>query len=110
MGKKEDEIKKAEDELKKKQEKLEELQRNIKDVERELEEAQERLVWIKKSPIDQARVLAINALESAMKRDKKNGTEAYQQVISALKEDTPESKLAVVLNIFLGAVVPDEEE
>jgi chromosome segregation ATPase len=112
MGKKEKEkeIKDAEKELKMYQEKYEQAQNTLINIKSNIDEAQKKLDWVRRSPIDRARASAVEALHFAMTVDRKNGTETYQEVINALEEKTPESKLAVALSVVFGAIVPDKEE
>lgn len=108
MGKKD--IEDAKKKLEQTEKELREAEIEFNSAKARLESAQDNLKWAKKTPLEKARQEAIQALNSAMEQDKTIGREAYSLVITALSEEPPESKMALVLDVLLRSVTPDEEE
>ena len=108
MGK--EEIKDTEEKLKQREKELREAEIEFNGAKSRLKSAQENLEWAKKSPLEKARHLAIQHLENAMKERKEIGQETFKLVINALKEDPPESKMALVLDELLRPLTSEGKE
>lgn len=107
---KKEEIAKAEKEIKDSEEEVKQAKIALATAQLNLENAKKILDWASKSPLEKNKQRGIIALESAMAKDKKIGKDGYMQVLNALKEEPPESKMALVLDELLRSVTSEGKE